>query len=112
MTSEQRNIKDLIYNILGKTESEIKIDNITKNIIQSYQKLRIASLDFEIAADIENSITDKEWLHTAYSLLRQRQRELLRLWEVAFNLGIADRTNDKRLLAEIMPRLEKMREPI
>jgi hypothetical protein len=110
MNPESEKIRYLIYKILGKTEPEFKINSISDKIFEAYQKLRIASIDFEIAADMETSITDKEWLHTSYSLLRQRQRQLIRFWEVALNLGIADRTNDKKLLADIMPRLEKMRQ--
>lgn len=109
MTPEEMKIRKLIYQIIGRDETDYKINLTANRIFEAYQRLKIASRDFEIAADIETSITDKEWLHTSYSLLRQRQRELIRLWEVALNIGIADRTNDKKLLAEIMPRLEKMK---
>lgn len=110
MKAEEKKIRDLIYKILGKTEPEFKINLISNKIFGAYEKLKVASIDFEIAADMENSITDKEWLHTSCSLLFQRRRELIRFWEVALNLGIAGRTNDKKLLKEIMPRLEKMRQ--
>jgi len=106
MTPDEK-IRSLIFQVLGKTEPEYKINLISNKIFEAYQKLKIASIDFEIAADVETSITDKEWLHTSYSSLRERQKELIKLWEVALNLGIATNTNDKKLLAEIMPRLEK-----
>ena len=109
MSREQNKIKTLLYQVLGKTEPEYKIESTANRILEAFQKVKIAAIDFDIAADMESSLIDKEWLHISYSMLIERRRQLIKLWEIALNIGIADQSNNEKLLAEIMPRLEKMK---
>ncbi len=113
MSNADAKIRKLIYDVLNTTETEYKLKSIPKNILYSIHSLTIASKDIDILTDdIEDDPSFIEFLHYSNSFLRKQKIRLIHLWEITDNLSKANLCNDRKLLSEILPRIQKIQEKV